>query len=195
MRTKLILAALILILLVAGSFWYSGDRIKLTDRDSLLIGDFSNSTGDPVFDGSLREALSIGLAQSPLLNLISAEKMDETLRSQGISANTPITREFAPKLCSQLGATAFLTGAIAKDGSTYALKLSTFQCGDSKGIASVKNEAKGRENVVHALGDAATQLRSELGEPAVSLKRFNLPLDRASSSSVEALQSFAQGRR
>ncbi len=195
MRTKLILAALILILLVAGGFWYSGDRIKLTDRDGLLIGDFANSTGDPVFDGSLREALSIGLAQSPLLNLISAEKVDETLRSQGISANTPITREFAPKLCSQLGATAFLTGAIAKDGSAYALKLSTFQCADSKEIASVKNDAKGKGDVVHALGDAATKLRSELGEPADSLKKFNLPLERASSSSVEALQSFAQGRR
>src|SRR6266852_2145266 len=114
MRTKLILAGLLLILLVAGASWYSaGSGIKLTDKDTLLIGDFANSTGDSVFDGSLRESVSIGLAQSPLLNLISPEKVAEALRSQSLPTSTPITREFAPKLCSNLSATVFLTGSIA----------------------------------------------------------------------------------
>ncbi|PYT82915.1 MAG: hypothetical protein DMG40_04645 [Acidobacteria bacterium] len=197
MRTKLILAALLLILLSlsAGAYWYRAQNVKLTDKDTLLVGDFANSTGDPVFEGSLREALSIGLAQSPLLNLISAAKVDETLRSQGLPISTPVTREFAPKLCSQLGATVFLTGAITKDSSSYGLKLNTFQCATSREIARVTTESKGKDGVVHALGDAAAKLRSELGETADSLRTFNVPLERASSSSVDALQSFAEGRR
>ncbi|HEY6944295.1 MAG TPA: tetratricopeptide repeat protein [Candidatus Acidoferrum sp.] len=195
MRTKLLLAGLLLIPLAAGAFWYSGRDVKLTDKDTLLIGDFANSTGDPVFDGSLREALSIGLAQSPLLNLVSAEKVAEALRSRALPARTPVTNELAPKLCVSLGATAFLTGTITKDDSDYILKLNTFQCMPFKEITSVKSEANRKGEVVHALGMAAAKLRSELGEGPDSLKKFNLPLERATSSSIDAVQSFAEGRR
>ncbi len=197
MRTKLILAGLLLFLLVAGVFWYSaGSGIKLTDKDTLLIGDFANSTGDSAFDGSLREAVSIGLAQSPLLNLISAEKVAEALRSQSLPPNSPLTRELAPKLCANLGATVFLTGSVNKDDNNhYALNLNTFQCVSSKEIASVKGEAKGKAEVVHALGEAAFRLRGALGDGADSLKQFNLPLERATSASLEAIKSFSEGRR
>ncbi|MBA0086979.1 MAG: hypothetical protein HRJ53_18510, partial [Acidobacteria bacterium Pan2503] len=92
MRIKFFLALLLMVLLVAGGFWYSGSGIKLTDKDVLLVGDFENSTGDAVFDGSLREAVSIGLAQSPLLNLVSAEKVAEAMRSRSLAANTPVDR-------------------------------------------------------------------------------------------------------
>jgi tetratricopeptide (TPR) repeat protein len=196
MGTKLLLAGVVFLLLVGGTYWYAAGRgVKLTDKDSLLIGDFANSTGDPVFDGSLREALSISLAQSPLLNLISAEKAAETLRSLSLLPSTPISRELAPKLCSKLSATVFLTGSITKDGNNYALKLSIFPCAASEEMASVKGQAKGKDEVVHALGAAATKLRSELGETSDSLKKFNLPLERATSSSVDAIKSFAEGRR
>jgi tetratricopeptide (TPR) repeat protein len=194
-RTKLFLAGLLLIPLVAGAFWYSGSGIKLSDKDTILIGDFANSTGDAVFDGSLREALSIGLGQSPLLNLISAEKVAETLRSQSLAAKTPVTHELAPKLCTHLGATVFLTGTIAKNDNAYALKLGAFQCEASKEIASVKTEAKGKDEVVHALGEAASKLRAELGEDPASVKKLNLPLERATSSSLDAIKSFAEGRQ
>src|SRR5215467_13900958 len=113
MRTKLLLAVSLIVLLVAGGFWYSASSVKLTDRDVLLVGDFENSTGDPVFDGSLREALSIALAPSPLLNLVSAEKVAEALRSQSLAANIPFDRALAPNLCRHMGATAFLTASIA----------------------------------------------------------------------------------
>ncbi|PYT89672.1 MAG: hypothetical protein DMG41_07280 [Acidobacteria bacterium] len=195
MKTKLFLAGLLLLLAVAGALWYPGESVKLTDKDTLLIGDFANSTGEAAFDGALREALSISLAQSPLLNLISAEKIAETLRSQSVEASTPITRDLAPRLCAHLDASAFLTGTIAKDGQTYVLRLSTFQCTPSKEMATVKTAAKGKQEVVHALGEAAAELRGELGENADSLKRFNLPLERAASSSLEAIQFFAAGRR
>lgn len=195
MRTKLFLAVLLLVLLIAGAFWYAGSGVKLTDKDTILLGDFANTTGDAVFEGSLREALFIGLAQSPLLNLVSEEKVAETLGAQSVSAKTPISREFASKLCSLLGATVFLTGDVAKDGDAYALKLRVFQCAGSKEIASVKAEANGKGAVVHALGEAAAKLRTELGEDPGSVKNFNLPLERASSSSLDAIQSFAEGRR
>jgi len=154
MRTKFSLAGLLLFLVVAGAFWYPGESVKLTDKDTVLIGDFANSTGDAVFDGALREALSISLAQSPLLNLISAEKVAETLRSQSLEAGTPITRDVAAKLCRYLSASAFLTGSIAKDGNSYGLELSALQCTPSREIATVKTAARGKQEVVHALGEA-----------------------------------------
>jgi len=195
MRIKFFLALLFMVLLVAGGFWYSGSGIKLTDKDVLLVGDFENSTGDAVFDGSLREAVSIGLAQSPLLNLVSAEKVAEAMRSRSLAANTPVDRALAPKLCGHVGATAFLTGAIAKDGDRYLLRLGAFQCASGKEMSSAKSEAGGKDQVVHALGDAAAKLRSQLGENSDSIEKFNLPLERATSSSAEAIQWFAEGRR
>jgi len=186
---------LLIVLLVAGGFWYFASSVMLTDRDVLLVGDFENSTGDPVFDGSLREALSIALAQSPLLNLVSAEKVAEALRSQSLAANIPVDRALAPKLCGHVGATAFLTGSIAKNGDSYLLRLSTFQCASGKEISSAKSEAGDKDQVVHALGDAAAKLRGQLGEDPESVKKFNLPLERATSSSVDAIKSFAEGRR
>ena len=195
MRAKLLLAVLLLVLIVAGGFWYSGSAVKLTDQDTLLVGDFENSTGDAVFDGSLREALSIGLAQSPLLNLVSTEKVAEALHAQSLAPNAPINRELAPKLCGHVGATVFLTGAIAKEGDSYLLKLSTFQCATSKEISNAKSEASSKSLVVHALGEAAEKLRGRLGEGPDSIKKFSLPLERATSSSVDAIKSFAEGRR
>jgi tetratricopeptide (TPR) repeat protein len=195
MRTKLVIAALLLVLLGAGSFWYFRGGTKLTEADTILLGDFANAAGDPVFDGSLRDALSISLAQSPLLNLISAEKVTEALRAQSLPTSAPITREFAPKICQRLGATVFLTGSIARNSSGYDLKLSAFRCSDSGELASVKTETSAMDGVVHALGSAASELRGELGEDSSSVKKFDVPLDRATTPSLEALKSFAEGRR
>lgn len=195
MRTKLSLAGVLLLLVTAGAFWYPAEGVRLTEKDTLLVGDFANSTGDSVFDQALREALSISLAQSPLLNLVSTERVAETLRSRSLGANTPITRDLETRLCAHLGATAFLTGTIGKEGDRYVLELSAFQCTPSKEIASVKTTAKAKQEVVHALGEAVAKLRRELGENADSLEKFNLPLERAASPSLEAIQFFAEGRR
>src|SRR5712691_3062686 len=114
MKAKLAIAGLVLIFVTAGFYWYSQRGTKLSETDTILIGDFANSAGDPVFDGTLREALAVSLSQSPSLNLISAEKVGEALRSLGRPVSTRITREIAPKLCPLLGATVYLTGSIAK---------------------------------------------------------------------------------
>lgn len=195
MRTKLLFAGLPLFLLAAGVFWYLPGGTKLTETDAIVLGDFVNSTGDPVFDGSLREALSVSLAQSPLLNLVSAEKASEALRSESFPTNAQITRDLTPKLCQSLGAKVFLTGSISKDGSDFLLKLNALECATSKEIASAKASADGKKEVIHELGTASRQLREELGEDPASIKRFDLPLERATSSSLEALKFFAEGRR
>jgi eukaryotic-like serine/threonine-protein kinase len=195
LRMKRILAGLAIFLLVGGSAWYFHGSTKLTDADSIILGDFANTTGDPVFDGSLPEALAISLAQSPLLNLVSEEKVAEALRSQSLPANTRITPDVAPKLCQRLGASVLLTGSISKEGDDYLLKLNAFHCATSKELASAKREAGSKNEVVHLLGDAVRQVRSEFGEGPESLKSFDLRLERAASPSLDALKSFAEGRR
>ncbi len=195
MKTKLVIAGVLLALAAAGTYWYLQGGTKISDADSLLIADFANSTGDSVFDGSLREALAISLAQSPALNLISAEKVREALGSEGRSANSSLTRDLAPRLCQRLGATIYVNGNIAKDGNAYSLKLSAFRCGTDDAIARAESDANAKHEVVHALGSAASELRSKFGEDPASLKRYDLPLERATTGSLDALKAFTEGRQ
>jgi tetratricopeptide (TPR) repeat protein len=195
MRAKLAIAGLVLALVAGGFYWYSQRGIKLTETDAILIGDFANATGDPMFDGTLREALAVSLAQSPSLNLVSVEKVGEALRSLGRPVDAPITRDLAPKLCQRLGATVYLTGSIAKDGSGYSLRLDTTQCSTDDSVASAKSDASNKREALHALGVAATDLRGKFGEDPASLQRFDLPLERATTASLDALAAFTEGRR
>ena len=195
MTTKIVIAGLLVLALVAGALWYFHGSKKLTETDNIIIGDFANSVGDPVFDGSLREALAVSLAQSPLLNLVSAEKVNEALHSESLPTSSQLTRELAPRLCQRLGATVYLNGAISKDGAGYSIRLRACECANSSEFASTKADAERKEDIVHALGSAATELRGKLGETAASLQKFDLALDRATTSSLEALKSFAEGRR
>src|SRR5437899_1977329 len=195
MKAKLATTGLLLVLLAAGFYWYSQRNTKLSDTDTILITSFSNATGDPVFDGSLQEALAITLAQSPTLNLISAEKVAEGLRSLGRPAETAVTRELAPQVCQRLGATVFVTGNIFKDGGGYALKLDAANCSGNDTVADSSSGASGKGGVLHALGMAATDLRVKLGEDPTTLQGLDLPLERAASPSLDALKAFSDGRR
>jgi len=185
----------LLALLGAGFYWYSLRGTKLSENDTILIGDFANSAGDPVFDGTLREALAVGLAQSPSLNLISVEKVGEALRALGRPVDTRITRDLAPKLCQRLGATVFVTGNIFKDGGGYALRLDAANCSGNEAVADSSSGASGKGGVLHALGMAATELREKFGEDPASLQKFDLPLERATTASLDALAAFTEGRR
>jgi len=197
MRTKLVIAGFLLAALAAasaGGYWYSRRAEKLTEADTVLLADFANRTGDPVFNDSLREALAISLSQSPLLNLVSEEKVSEALRSQGRPTDAPITRDLAAAICKRQAATAYVTGGVAKEDAKYVLQLEAVRCATGDSIASAKSEAASRDQIIHALGAAASALRDELGEPASTLQKFDLPLDRAATASPEALKAFCEGR-
>src|SRR5256885_13222159 len=156
MRAKLVIAGVLLAFLGAGFYWYSLRGTKLSETYMILIGDFANSAGDPVFDGTLREALAVGLAQSPSLNLISVEKVGEALRALGRPVDTRITRDLAPQLCQRLGATVYLAGSIAKDGAGTGLRLDPRQSATADPVASLKTDAANKGQGLHALGLAAT---------------------------------------
>jgi hypothetical protein len=123
MRAKLVIAGLLLALSAGGAWWFLPRGTKLSDPDSLLLAEFANTTGDPVFNSSLREALAVSLAQSPLLNLVSEEKVSEALSSQGRPSDAPVTQDLVRAICQRVGATVYLTGSIAKEGTEYPLRL------------------------------------------------------------------------
>src|SRR5438094_6532157 len=195
MRTKIIIAGLLLVMGAAAAYWYSHGSAKLSETDAILIGGFSNATGDSVFDGSLREALAISLTQSPMLNVVSAEKVGEAFGSLGRAADTPITRDLASKICQQGGATVYLTETIARDDNGYALRLNAFRCVTDDALASANGDAASRGAVLHTLGLLAADLRRKLGEDPASVQRFDLPLERATTASLDALKAFTEGRR
>src|SRR5712692_3705266 len=167
MRAKLAFAGLLLVLAAAGFYWYSERGTKLSETDTILIGDFTNSAGDPVFEGTLREALAVSLAQSRSLNLVSEEKVGEALRSLGRPVRTHITRDLAPKLCPLLGAPVYLNGSVAKDGSGYSLGLDASRCSGDEALARVNSDAMDKREALHALGAAAADLRAKFGEEPV----------------------------
>jgi tetratricopeptide (TPR) repeat protein len=195
MKAKLSIAGLLLVLGTVGTYWYSQRSTKLTDSDTILIANFSNTTRDSVFDGSLKEALEISLSQSPTLNMVSVEKVAEALRALGHPAETAVTRDLAPQLCQRLGATVYLTGSIANGGSGYSLKLDATRCSGDEVVARSTADAAGKSAVLEALGRAATELRGKFGEDAVSIKKFDVPLQRAATASLDALKAFSEGRR
>jgi eukaryotic-like serine/threonine-protein kinase len=195
MRVKVAIAVMLLAFVAGGFYWYSKRGTRLSETDTVLIGDFTNTAGEPIFDGALREALAVSLAQSPSLNLISVEKVGEALRSLGQPVSTQVTKELAPKLCPLLGATVYLNGSIAKDGSGYSLRLGASRCASGDDIAGAKSDAADKREALHALGKAATELRAKFGEEPTSLQEFDLPLERATTASLDALAAFTEGRR
>jgi eukaryotic-like serine/threonine-protein kinase len=195
MRAKLVIAGLLLAVTAAGAYWFLPRGTKLSDTDTILLAEFANTTGDRVFDSALREALAVSLSQSPLLNLVSEEKVSEALSSQGRPTDTPVKQDLVRAICLRVGASVYVTGSIARDGGEYPLRLNAFRCETGDAIAVAKSEADGKGQVVHALGIAATELRGKFGEEPASLQKFDLPLERATTSSPEALKSFCEGRR
>src|SRR5947207_4267573 len=195
MRTKLTIAGLLLAAVAVGFYWYSQRGMKLSETDSILIGEFSNAAGDSVFDGTLREALGVSLAQSPSLNLVSIEKVREALRSMGRPVDSLLLQELAPSLCQRLGATVYLTGSIVKAGSGYSLRLDAVRCSTDDSGISTKSDAASRGEALHALGVAAADLRGKFGEEPDSLQKFDLPLERATTGSLDELAASTEGRR
>jgi eukaryotic-like serine/threonine-protein kinase len=187
--------AITLLALVAGGYFYFHRAPKLTDKDTLVPADFINTTGDPVFDGALRQGLTVQLEQSPFLSLISEKRIQQELRLMGQPAETKLTPEIARELCQRTGSAAVLDGSIASLGSQYVLGIRATNCHTGDVLAEEQTTANSKEQALIALDGAATKLRSKLGESLSSVQKFDTPLEQATTPSLEALQAYSMGRK
>jgi tetratricopeptide (TPR) repeat protein len=195
MQMKIPIAIALLAASGYGVYVYAHHPPRLGESASIVLGDFTNATGKTIFDDSLREALSVSLAQSPYVDVVSSDKVSEALRGLGRPSDQRVTRELMAAICGATKAKAFLAGGIAAVEGTYKISLEAFRCPHGSPIAATKSEASNEGQVLHALGTAATELRKEFGENQESLQKFDIPLERATSPSIEALKFYSLGRR
>jgi tetratricopeptide (TPR) repeat protein/predicted Ser/Thr protein kinase len=196
--TMIAAAAILLIAAVAaGSFYYRSHRQsqRLTEKDTIVVTDFANSTGDAIFDDTLKTALTISLRQSPFLNVLSDAEVAKNLRLMTLPANTKLTPELARELCQRAGSRAYIAGAIGSLGSEYVLGLKAVNCRNGDVLAERQVTAASKEKVLGALGETASTLRGELGESLATVQRFDVPLEQATTSSLEALKAYTLGRK
>jgi serine/threonine protein kinase/Flp pilus assembly protein TadD len=190
------LIAVAAILLVVGELYYRLHRTKrLTQEDTTVLADFTNTTGDPVFDDTLKTALAVSLRQSPFLNVLSDSKAAATLQLMNRSATTALTPSVAREVCQRASSKAYIAGAIASLGSEYVLGLKAVNCESGDLLAEEQVTAPSKEKVLDALGKAASKLRSQLGESLATIQNFDVPLAEATTSSLEALKAFSLGQK
>jgi serine/threonine protein kinase/tetratricopeptide (TPR) repeat protein len=189
-----IAAAVIAALVVAG-FWLVHTRKAnaLTDKDTIVLADFTNKTGDSVFDDTLKQALAVGLEQSPFLNMLSEERVSQTLQEMTRSPNERLTRDLTREVCLRAGSKAYLAGSIAALGTQYVIGLEAVNCASGNVLAREQVTAAGKEQVLPILGQAASRLRKKLGESLGSVQKFDVPLEQATTNSLEALKAYTMG--
>ncbi len=192
--TATISAILITALALAGWSLRPRRAHALTDRDTIVLSDFSNTTGDPVFDRTLQQGLSAELEQSPFFSIISEERAQQTLRLMGQPPDARLTPGVARQLCARTGSAAVLDGSIAKLGTQYVLGLKAVSCRSGDSLAEVQVTANGKEQVLKALANATTSLRIRLGESLGTVEKFNAPIEQVTTPSLEALQAYSLGR-
>ncbi len=170
-------------------------RPALTEADAILLADFVNTTGDPVFDDTLKQALAVHLSQTPFLNIYSDERARETLAYMGRSTNEPLTREAGREICLRRGIKALLAGSISKLGREYVISLEALNAQTGDVIVREQFEAATKEEVLRTLGRVATNIRKGLGESINSIEKFDIPLEQATTSSLEAFKAYSLGRK
>ncbi len=186
-------AALLIVALAAGAYFYFHRTPKLTEKDSIVLADFTNTTGDPVFDGTLSQGLSVQLEQTPFLKIISGDLVAQTLERMEKPLDARLTPALAREVCQRTNATVEVEGSIATLGRQYVLGLNAVNCTTGETLAREQVTATDKERVLPALSVAASELRSKLGESRASLKTYDVPLEQATTPSLEALQAYSQG--
>ena len=187
-------AAGVVIAAAIGGYLLYGRRARaLTEKDSILLTDFTNTTGDPVFDGTLKQALAVQLEQSPFLNVYPDQRVRQALKLSGRSLDERITVPVARDLCQRQGIKAILSGAISSIGSDYVVTLEAINCVTGDTIGRQQAEASSKEKVLQALGTAAKDIRGPLGETVSSIEKFSAPVEQATTSSLEALKAYSMG--
>jgi serine/threonine protein kinase/tetratricopeptide (TPR) repeat protein len=187
----LLTAAVAVVAIVAGSYFYSRRTPKLTAKDTIVLADFTNTTGDPVFDDTLKQAFSAALQQSPFLNILSDQKMRETAQLMGRPPGDRVDEETGREICQRTGSKGVLGGSISTLGSQYVLGLYARNCRTGDSLAQEQVQAPKKEDVLRALGQATTKLRQKLGESLPSIQKFDRPIQEFTTPSLEALQSYS----
>jgi eukaryotic-like serine/threonine-protein kinase len=186
--------AIAIVGLVVGTWlFFSRSRHPLTEKDTIVLADFTNTTGDPVFNGTLRQALAVQLEQSPFLSLISEQSIQQTLRLMGQPTEARLTPEIARDLCQRAGSKAYLSGSIASLGSQFVLGLNAVNCQTGDTLADEQARATGKEQVLPAMDKVAAKLRQKLGESLSTVQKFDTPIEQATTPSLEALQAYSLG--
>ncbi len=189
-------AAILAIGLVAGgALFYSRKAHALTDKDTIVLADFTNTTGDTVFDGTLRQGLSVQLEQSPFLSIIPEQQIQQTLRMMNQKPDAKLTPEIARELCQRTGSAAVLDGSITQIGTPYLLTLKAVNCVSGESLASTEAQASDKNHVLDALGKTASEIRNKLGESLSTVRKFDTPLEQATTPSLDALQAYSLGRK
>lgn len=185
--------AAVLLALATLAYFYAHRKPKLTDKDTIVLADFANTTGDPVFDGTLRQGLAVQLEQSPFLSLISDERIQQVLRLMDRPAEARLTPEIAREICERTGSAAILEGSIASLGSQYVLGLRAEDCRTGDVLDEEQVQAAKKEDVLNALGQIATRFRSRVGESLATIKKYDIALAEATTPSLEALKAYSAG--
>jgi len=199
-RRLVALAAIALLVSVAaaGTLIFVNLRARrappLTNRDTVVLADFTNATGDPVFDGTLRQGLSAQLEQSPFLNLLSDTRIGHTLTLMVQPKDARLTGELAREVCQRTASAATIEGSIASLGRQYVLGLKAVNCHNGDLLAEEQATAEGKEQVLKALGEAAAKVRQKLGESLASVEKFDVPPENVTTPSLAALQAYSVGR-
>jgi eukaryotic-like serine/threonine-protein kinase len=180
---------------VGGMLWHSRRSHKLSEKDTIVLADFADSTGDPVFDDTLKQGLRVQLEQSPFLSIVSEQRIQQTLRLMGRPADARLTPEIARELCQRTGSTAVIDGSIAQIGTRYSLILKAVNCSDGESLTSTAAQGNDKSHVLDALGKAASEIRNKLGESLSTVQKFDTPLEQETTSSLEALQAYSLGRK
>ena len=195
MRTFLIPAAIVLLLaaIAGGFYWRKHQAVQLTDKDQLILADFTNQTGDAVFDATLKEALAIQLEQSPLLQLVSDAELHNNLQYLGQSGTQKITPELAQQLGQRLGVKAYLAGTIANLGPSYVISINAVNCATGEVFAREQETASDKTAVLAAVAKAATAMRARLGESMASIQKLSTPYTNVTTTSLQAFHAFSLG--
>jgi len=198
---KILLAAAVVIIVGLGAYSFylhsrpgatANGSSPLTEKDTVVLADFDNKTGDPVFDDALKQALAVQLGQSPFLNILSERKVEETLRLMGRPTTEKISRDVARELCIRTGSKAIVLGSISNLGGQYVIGLNAIGCSSGDTLAEEQEQAAAKGDVLKALGTAASTLRGKLGESLATIQKFDVPVE-ATTPSLEALKAYSMG--
>jgi serine/threonine protein kinase len=190
-------AVILLAAAIGGTFYFRSHSTKrataLTEKDTIVLADFANSTGDAIFDDTLKTALNVSLRQSPFLNVLSDSDVSKTLQQMTRPTSTKLTPEVTHELCQRAGSKAYIAGTVGGLGSEFVLGLKAVNCQTGDTLAQVQVTAASKEKVLDTLGEAASKLRGELGESLATVQKFDVPLEQATTPSLEALKAYSLG--